>query len=39
VLAPLADLVPDLRHPITRLTVREMLHGAPAAVVRQMNAE
>ena len=34
VLAPLADLAPDLRHPVTRLTVREMLHGAPAEVVR-----
>jgi 2-amino-4-hydroxy-6-hydroxymethyldihydropteridine diphosphokinase len=34
VLAPLADLAPDLRHPVTSLTVREMLHGAPAEVVR-----
>jgi 2-amino-4-hydroxy-6-hydroxymethyldihydropteridine diphosphokinase len=34
VLAPLADLVPDLRHPVTRLTVREMLDRAPAEVVR-----
>jgi 2-amino-4-hydroxy-6-hydroxymethyldihydropteridine diphosphokinase len=25
VLAPLADLAPDLRHPITNLTIREML--------------
>jgi 2-amino-4-hydroxy-6-hydroxymethyldihydropteridine diphosphokinase len=39
VLAPLADLAPDLRHPVTRLTVREMLHGAPAEVVRLMNDE
>jgi 2-amino-4-hydroxy-6-hydroxymethyldihydropteridine diphosphokinase len=37
VLAPLADLAPDLRHPITRLTVREMLHAAPAEVVRLVN--
>ena len=34
VLAPLAELVPDLRHPVTRLTVRQMLESAPAAVVR-----
>ena len=33
VLVPLADLVPDLRHPITRKTVREMLDAAPAAKV------
>lgn len=36
VLAPLADLAPDLRHPVTRLTVREMLDGAPVEVVRQI---
>jgi 2-amino-4-hydroxy-6-hydroxymethyldihydropteridine diphosphokinase len=36
VLAPLADLAPDLRHPVTRLTVREMLHWAPPEVVRLM---
>jgi 2-amino-4-hydroxy-6-hydroxymethyldihydropteridine diphosphokinase len=34
VLVPLADLAPDLRHPVTHLTVREMLEAAPAAVVR-----
>lgn len=34
VLVPLADLAPALRHPATRLTVREMLEAAPAAVVR-----
>jgi 2-amino-4-hydroxy-6-hydroxymethyldihydropteridine diphosphokinase len=34
VLAPLADLAPDLRHPVTQRTVREMLVTAPAAVVR-----
>jgi 2-amino-4-hydroxy-6-hydroxymethyldihydropteridine diphosphokinase len=34
VLAPLADLSPDLRHPVTRRTVREMLDAAPAAAVR-----
>jgi 2-amino-4-hydroxy-6-hydroxymethyldihydropteridine diphosphokinase len=34
VLAPLAELAPDLRHPITGLTVRQMLDAAPDAVVR-----
>lgn len=34
VLAPLAELAPDLRHPVTRLTVRQMLESAPHAVVR-----
>ena len=34
VLIPLADLAPDLRHPVTRKTVREMLEAAPAATVR-----
>ena len=29
VLVPLADLAPDLRHPVTRRTVREMLDAAP----------
>jgi len=34
VLAPLADLAPDLRHPINRKTVREMLDAAPKQAVR-----
>jgi 2-amino-4-hydroxy-6-hydroxymethyldihydropteridine diphosphokinase len=34
VLAPLADLVPDLRHPVTHQTVREMLDRAPAQKLR-----
>jgi 2-amino-4-hydroxy-6-hydroxymethyldihydropteridine diphosphokinase len=34
VLVPLADLAPDLRHPVTRRTVREMLEAAPHAVIR-----
>jgi len=36
VLAPLADLAPELRHPVTRRTVREMLDAAPVAVVRRL---
>ena len=34
VLAPLADLAPELLHPVTRRSVHEMLQNAPAAVVR-----
>jgi len=34
VLAPLADLAPGLRHPVTHRTVREMMEAAPAEVVR-----
>jgi 2-amino-4-hydroxy-6-hydroxymethyldihydropteridine diphosphokinase len=34
VLAPLADLAPELRHPVTRKTIREMLDAAPKQVVR-----
>ena len=34
VLAPLAELAPDLRHPVTRLSVRQMLESAPPSVVR-----
>jgi len=34
VLAPLADLAPDFRHPLTGRSVREMLDAAPAADVR-----
>ena len=36
VLAPLADLAPDLRHPVTRTTVREMLDAAPQQAVRRL---
>ena len=39
VLAPLADLGPDLRHPVTHRTVREMLEAAPAEVVRVLNSD
>jgi len=38
VLAPLADLAPDLRHPVTRLTVREMLAAAPPQSVRLLHS-
>jgi 2-amino-4-hydroxy-6-hydroxymethyldihydropteridine diphosphokinase len=34
VLQPLADLAPDLRHPVTKRTVRQMLESAPPAAVR-----
>ena len=34
VLQPLADLAPELRHPVTHRTVRQMLASAPPAAVR-----
>ena len=37
VLAPLADLAPDFRHPITRQTVREMLNDAPPQTIRRFS--
>jgi 2-amino-4-hydroxy-6-hydroxymethyldihydropteridine diphosphokinase len=37
VLAPLAELAPDLRHPVTRRTVREMLDTAPEQTVRRLS--
>jgi len=36
VLAPLADLSPHLRHPVTRRTVRQMLEEAPGEIVRRI---
>jgi 2-amino-4-hydroxy-6-hydroxymethyldihydropteridine diphosphokinase len=36
VLAPLADLAPDLRHPVSHRTVREMLDAAPREQVRRV---
>jgi len=36
VLAPLADLSPDLRHPVSRRTVRQMLSEAPPESVRRL---
>jgi 2-amino-4-hydroxy-6-hydroxymethyldihydropteridine diphosphokinase len=38
VLAPLADLAPGLRHPVTHKTVREMLDAAPAQTVRLIHS-
>ena len=38
VLAPLAELAADLRHPVTGRTVREMLAAAPAAAVRLLHS-
>jgi len=38
VLQPLADLAPDLRHPVTKRTIREMLAVAPPAVVRLLHS-
>ena len=37
VLAPLAELAPDLRHPGTHRNVRQMLESAPPAVVRPIH--
>jgi 2-amino-4-hydroxy-6-hydroxymethyldihydropteridine diphosphokinase len=36
VLTPLADLAPQLRHPITHKTIREMLDAAPAQKLRRI---
>ena len=38
VLAPLAELAPDLRHPVTHRSVRQMLESAPPAVVRLLHS-
>jgi 2-amino-4-hydroxy-6-hydroxymethyldihydropteridine diphosphokinase len=38
VLVPLHDLAPELRHPVTRETVAEMLRAAPPAVVRLIHS-
>jgi len=38
VLAPLADLAPDLRHPVTQRTVREMLDAAPQQSLRLLHS-
>ncbi len=36
VLAPLADLNPELRHPVTHKTVKEMLEAVPEQQVRRV---
>jgi len=36
VLAPLADLAPDLRHPVTNLTIREMLERVTGQEVQRV---
>jgi 2-amino-4-hydroxy-6-hydroxymethyldihydropteridine diphosphokinase len=38
VLAPLAELDPDLRHPVTQRSVRQMLESAPPALVRLLHS-
>ncbi len=38
VLAPLADLAPDLRDPLTRKSVRELLGGLHGQIVRKLSA-
>jgi 2-amino-4-hydroxy-6-hydroxymethyldihydropteridine diphosphokinase len=39
VLAPLAELVPGLRHPVIRRTISEMLDEAPVQSVRRLAQE
>jgi 2-amino-4-hydroxy-6-hydroxymethyldihydropteridine diphosphokinase len=36
VLAPLAELAPDLRHPVIRKTIQELLDAAPQQSVRKL---
>ena len=36
VLAPLAELAPELRHPLTHKTIAQMLEAAPAQAVRRL---
>jgi 2-amino-4-hydroxy-6-hydroxymethyldihydropteridine diphosphokinase len=38
VLAPLADLAPDLRHPVTHRSMRELLESAPPETLRLLRS-
>ena len=38
VLAPLADLAPDLRHPVLHRSIRELLEAAPPQKVRLLHS-
>jgi 2-amino-4-hydroxy-6-hydroxymethyldihydropteridine diphosphokinase len=38
VLAPLADLAPDVRHPVLRRSIRELLDAAPPQKVRLLHS-
>jgi len=35
VLEPLAEIAPELRHPVTRRSIREMLHATSGQIVRR----
>jgi 2-amino-4-hydroxy-6-hydroxymethyldihydropteridine diphosphokinase len=39
VLAPLADLAPDLRHPVTRYSMRQLLEAAPPQTMRLLHSK
>jgi 2-amino-4-hydroxy-6-hydroxymethyldihydropteridine diphosphokinase len=39
VLAPLADLVPALRHPVLRQSIRQLLDAAPAQNIRRSHSQ
>ena len=38
VLAPLADIAPEVRHPVTRQSIRQMLEQAPQQKMRKISA-
>jgi 7,8-dihydro-6-hydroxymethylpterin-pyrophosphokinase len=37
VLAPLAELAPELRHPVNHESIRNLLEAAPASKVRRLD--
>ena len=37
VLQPLADLAPDLRHPVVHQSIRQLLESAPPQIVRRLD--